>query len=64
MKISKDVATTVLGGLIAAGTAAQPVINVVEGSFNQQDWVKLATAVFFAVFGFFTNKGSTSGEEK
>ena len=63
MRIGKDVATTVLGGFLAAGTAAQPVMSAVDGSFNQQDWIKLATAVFFAVFGFFTNKGSTSDQK-
>ena len=61
--ISKDAATTILGGIIAAGTAAQPVINAVDGSFNQTDWIKLATSIFIAVFGFFTNKGSVSGDK-
>jgi len=61
--ISKDLATTLLGGAIAAGTAAQPVLSAVDGSFNQTDWIKMATAVFFAIFGFFTNKGSTSDKK-
>ena len=56
MKFTTDTATTVIGGLIAAGTAAQPVIATVDGSFNSQNWLQLATAVLFAVFGFFSNK--------
>lgn len=56
MKFNTDTATTILGGLIAAGTAAQPVIATVEGSLNTQNWFQLATAVLFAVFGFFSNK--------
>ena len=51
-----DLATTVIGGLLAAGTAAQPIIATVDGSFNTQNWLQLATAVLFAVFGFFSNK--------
>lgn len=57
--MTKDTVTTVLGAGIAAATAAQPVINAVGGSFHQQDWLQLATAVIFAVFGFFTNKKDT-----
>lgn len=51
-----DLATTVIGGLLAAGTAAQPVLQAVDGSLNTQNWLQLATAVLFAVFGFFSNK--------
>lgn len=51
-----DLATTVIGGLLAAGTAAQPILSAVDGSLNTQNWLQLATAVLFAVFGFFSNK--------
>ena len=63
MKIGKDTATTVLGLVMAAGTAAQPAMNAVDGSFHQADWIKLGTAVIMAIFGFFTNKGSTSDQK-
>lgn len=62
MKSTKDVATTVLGGILAAGTAAQPVMAGVEGSMHQADYLQLAMAVVMALFGYFTNKGSQSGE--
>lgn len=51
-----DLATTVIGGLLAAGTAAQPVLTAVNGSLDTQNWLQLATAVLFAVFGYFSNK--------
>jgi len=62
MKSNKDLATTILGGILAAGTAAQPVMNSVEGSMHQADYLQLAMAVVMAIFGYFTNKGSHSGE--
>jgi len=54
--MNKDTLTTVLGGTMAALTAAQPVINAAQGSLHQQDYVSLLMAVVMAVFGFFTNK--------
>lgn len=60
--ISKDLATTVLGGVAAAITAASPVMSASTGSMQKNDWVQLAMAVIFAVFGFFTNKGSKSDQ--
>ena len=56
--MNKDLATTVLGGLLAAGTAAQPVMASVEGTFHAQNWFQLVTAVLFAAFGYFTNKAN------
>ena len=53
-----DKITTVLGASMAALTAAQPVVNAVQGSLHQQDYVQLIMAVVMAVFGFFTNKQS------
>ena len=61
--ISKDLATTILGGVLAAGTAAQPVLNATQGSMHQGDYGQLVMAVVMALFGFFTNKGSTSDQK-
>lgn len=55
--MNKDKVTTLLGLGISAMTAAQPVLNGVQGSFHQQDWMQLGGAVMMAIFGFFTNKG-------
>ena len=60
--ISKDIATTVLGGVMAVATASQPVINGVNGSFHQADFVSLVLAVTMSLFGYFTNKGSKSDQ--
>ncbi len=55
--MDKDKLTTILGGVGAAVTAAQPVINgVTTGSLHQQDYFQLVFAVIMGVFGFFTNK--------
>lgn len=55
--MDKDKLTTLIGGIGAAVTAAQPVINGVStGSLHQGDWFQLAMAVVFGVLGFFTNK--------
>lgn len=63
MKSTKDIVTTVLGGVLAAGTAAQPImIAAGEQSLHQADYMQLVMAVVMAVFGYFTNKGSRSGE--
>lgn len=62
MKSTKDIATTVLGGILAAGTAAQPILNATEGSLHQADYMHLVMAAVMALFGYFTNKGSHSGE--
>lgn len=56
MKISNDTRATILGAVIGTLTAAQPVINSVEGSFNQSDWFKLATAIGMFLFGLVTNR--------
>ena len=56
-----DVLTTVIGGVGAAVTAAQPVLTAVQpgSSMHTQDWLQLAMAVIFGIFGFFTNKKET-----
>ena len=63
MKIGKDVITTALGAVMAAGMSAQPIINASSGTFHQADWIQLAVAIATAVFGFFTNKGSVSDQK-
>jgi len=62
MKSNKDLATTILGGILAAGTAAQPILNGIDGSLHQGDYLRLLMAVVMAIFGYETNKGSHSGE--
>ncbi len=54
----RDLVTTILGGVGAAVTAAQPVVNMVQPgtSLHPQDWIQLAMAVIFGLFGFYTNK--------
>lgn len=61
--ISKDTATTALGAAMGIMTAIQPTVAAVDGSFKQADWIKLATALMMAVFGYFTNRGSTSDQK-
>lgn len=55
---STDLATTILGGLGAAVTGAQPVINAMTpgATMHSGDYLQLTMAVIFAVFGWFTNK--------
>lgn len=54
--MSKDTLTTVLGGILAVGQAAEPVVSAVDGTFGSSDWIKLAVAIVTAIFGWFTNK--------
>jgi len=56
MKLNNDIITTVGGAALAGMTAASPIINAIDGSFHQSDWLKLGMAIFFAIQGFFTNK--------
>lgn len=53
---NKDLATTIVGGVIAAATAAEPVINGMTSDFGTPDIIKLVIAVGMAVFGWLTNK--------
>ncbi len=53
----KDKLTTIIGGVGAAVTAAQPVLNgVTTGALHSQDWIQLAMSMVFGLLGFFTNK--------
>ena len=54
--MNKDLGTTILGGIIAAATAADPVVQVAQGNWDLQHIFQLVSAVGIAVFGFFTNK--------
>ena len=54
--MNKDMATTILGGIGAAVTAAEPVLNASSGTMHQGDYVQLAMAVVMALFGWFTNR--------
>ena len=60
--MNKDTVTTLLGGLMAAGTAAQPVLNATQGSMHQGDFIQLAIAVCMSLFGYFTNKTGTPAQ--
>jgi len=52
--VSSSTAATLVGVAVAAGTAAQPVLNAVQGTMNTGDWTNLAAAVGMAIFGWFT----------
>ena len=54
--MNKDVGTTILGGIIAASTAAMPVVEVAQGTWDFQNIFQLVSAIAIAVFGFFTNR--------
>lgn len=55
--MNSDRMTTAIGALMAAGTAATPILTTVQGgSLKQGDWLQLAMAVMISVFGYFTNK--------
>lgn len=53
----RDLMTTIVGGVAAAASAAQPVLNGVQtGSLHQNDWVQLIMAVAMGVWAWATNK--------
>lgn len=52
--MNANTAATMVGGILAAGAAAEPVLNGVQGSLNSQDWMQLAFAVGTALFGWFS----------
>ena len=54
--------TTIVGSVAAASTAAQPVLNAVQGAMHQSDYFALVGAVFMAVWSYFTNKGNTDAK--
>jgi len=54
--MDKDTATTILGGVMAVAQAATPVMNGIQGSMHQGDFISLFLAATMALFGFFTNK--------
>lgn len=56
---NKDLATTVLGGIMSAGIGAEPVVNAVQGTMHTKDWFSLGLAVVVALYGWLTNKPST-----
>ena len=58
MSISKDLLTTIIGGVLAAGLAAKEYIasnSLVDLGLNF--WVGIAGAVGVAVFGYWSKKG-------
>ena len=57
--LNKDLATTILGLIIAAATAAMPIVEVAQGVWNATTIWQLVSAVGIAVFGYFTNKVAT-----
>ena len=56
-----DLAATIVGGLGAVITATSPIINAMQpgSSLHVQDWMQLAMAAVFGIFGWVTNKKST-----
>lgn len=57
--LNKDLATTILGLIIAAATAAMPIVEVAQGTWTSTTIWQLVSAVGIAVFGYFTNKAAT-----
>lgn len=56
--MNKDLGTTILGGIIAAATAAEPVVSTVQGDWDPANIFKLIAAIGISVFGWMTNKSS------
>jgi len=54
--MNKDLGTTILGGIISAATAAMPVVEVTQGTWDTASIFQLISAVGIAVLGFFTNR--------
>lgn len=53
----RDLMTTIFGGMAAAASAAEPVLNAVQtGYLHQNDWVQLVMAVLMGVWAWATNK--------
>lgn len=53
-----DLGTTIIGGVIAAATAAEPVIQVTQGAWDFQNIFQLVSAIGIALLGFLTNKAT------
>lgn len=51
-----DLATTILGLVIAAATAAMPIVEVAQGTWTATTIWQLVSAVGIAIFGYVTNK--------
>jgi len=64
MKINKDTATTILGGVGAVVTAVEPVMNATQGTLHQGDYVQLVMAAVMALFGWFTNRKAVGTVEE
>ena len=57
-KITANTAATITGYVVAAGSAAIPVLNAVQGSMHQQDWMGLVIAILSIFFGHKTTYNS------
>ena len=56
--MNSDTTTTIIGFIVAAGTAAQGYMSAPAGSEfgSAQFWIGMATAVGVACWGYWTNK--------
>ena len=54
--MTADKITNIVGGIGAAAAAATPILNGVQGSLHQQDYLQLIFAVSMAVISWFTGK--------
>jgi hypothetical protein len=52
-----DLGTTVLGGIMAAGTGAMPVVQMAQGNWDGSTIFQLVMSIGMALAGFFTGKG-------
>jgi hypothetical protein len=57
MTMGKDLGTTILGGIMGAATAAMPVVEMAQGTWDATDIFKLVSAVGMFLFGFITHRG-------
>ncbi len=56
MKMTTDLGTTILGGIMAAGTGAAPIVEMAGGNWNAMNITQLVLSIGMALAGFFTGK--------
>jgi len=50
----RDLAATVTGGILAAATAAEPILQGMNGTMHKGDYVQLIAAILMGVFSWWT----------
>lgn len=56
--MNSDLATTISGGVVAAGMAANTILGQLPAgtSMHLQDYISLGMSIAMALWGFFTNR--------